>query len=58
MIIVPLKLKRHAVNHQNHTLERSLSMDYHFKTVAPQAAQGTLQSTYATLQEMFMMSPT
>jgi hypothetical protein len=32
-------------------------MDYYFKTVAPEAAQGTLQSTYATLQEMFMMVP-
>ncbi len=32
-------------------------MDYHLKTVAPEAAQGTLQDTYATLQEMFMMVP-
>ena len=32
-------------------------MAYHLETVEPEAAQGTLQSTYATLQEMFMMVP-
>jgi hypothetical protein len=32
-------------------------MAYHLETVEPEAAQGTLQETYATLRDMFMMVP-
>ena len=32
-------------------------MAYYFETVEPDNAKGSLKTTYATLQEMFMMVP-
>ncbi|MDJ0810471.1 MAG: hypothetical protein QNJ01_10235 [Desulfobacterales bacterium] len=32
-------------------------MAYYFETVEPDNAEGSLKTTYATLQEMFMMVP-